>query len=310
VTARRLPPEELHRWVALSAVPGVGARTFQRLLAVFGSAEDTLAASVTDLVSLGRLAPAIARQVVSAGHRVGRVRRELIALRAEGVEVFARGDEGYPTNLTVLDDAPPVLYVRGEMQEGDDLACAIVGTRTPTPEAAELATALADGLAREGIVIASGLALGIDTAGHRGALQAGGRTLAALGSGVLRVYPPGNEDLADEISAHGAVVSERPPRARVTREGLLARNRIIAGLARAVLVVQTERPGGALVAARRAHRQGALVYSVWWEDEPYRAGCEKLREYGAQFLTGLDDVPAVAAALREVELPPPAPALF
>jgi DNA processing protein len=186
----------------------------------------------------------------------------------------------YPQNLLLCDDAPPVLFTRGNPQPSDSRAVAIIGTRTPRPESAELAQTLAYELASRGWTIVSGLALGIDAAAHHGALAANGRTLAVLGSGLMRVYPPANHDLAHRIAADGVLLSELHPDEKVSPQHLIARNRITSGLSRAVIVVQSGEDSGSMSTARRARQQGRTVFAVLGGD----AGCEALLADGAHAL--------------------------
>jgi DNA processing protein len=183
----------------------------------------------------------------------------------------------YPANLLKCEGAPPVLFVRGSFDQRDSLAVAIVGTREPQPESAELAYALGCELAARGWAVISGLALGIDAAAHRGALTSGGRTIAVLGSGLRRVYPPVHEELAIQIAAHGAVISELPPDEQVSAQTLIARNRITSGLSRAVIVVQSGEDSGSMSTARKARIQNRGVFAVLGGD----TGCDALIASGA-----------------------------
>ena len=170
--------------------------------------------------------------------------------------------DNYPTNLLRADDAPPVLYVKGDLSPSDTRAVAIVGTRQPDQSAALFAHNLAFELASRGWTIVSGLALGIDTAAHRGALAAKGRTLAVLGSGLLKVYPDQNIHLAGDISESGALLSELHPHTTVSAQNLIARNRITSGLSKAVIVVQAHDDSGSVSTARRAWKQGRAVFAA------------------------------------------------
>lgn len=174
---------------------------------------------------------------------------------------IAPGDAGYPPLLAMIATPPPV-YVRGTVEASDALAVAIVGTRRPTPYGEQMAEGLASDLAARGVTIVSGLARGIDTAAHRGALGAGGRTLAVLGNGLDVDYPPENRDLARDISAKGAVLSQFPPGTRPHHYNFPARNRIIAGLALGVVVVEAGERSGALITAGLAADLGREVFAV------------------------------------------------
>jgi DNA processing protein len=179
---------------------------------------------------------------------------------AQGIRILTWEDAGYPANLLRAPDAPPVLFVRGEISQSDSRAVAVVGTRQPSPASASLARRVGHELAARGWVIVSGLAIGIDTDAHRGALDARGRTLAVLGSGVAAIYPRQNEALASEVMASGALLSEVHPLAGVDRQALITRNRITSGLSRATIVVQSTTDGGSMNTARRSLEQRRAVF--------------------------------------------------
>jgi DNA processing protein len=285
-------------WVALALVGGVGGRTVTRLLRRFGSLEAALAAPQDALLAVPGVGPHTARAIAAAD--LPAAADALAALAADGVRALTWGDAAYPANLLYTLDAPPVLFVRGALAAADSRAVAVVGTRSPTARSAELAHTLACGLARLGWTVVSGLALGIDAAAHRGALSAGGRTLAALGSGVLSVYPARHADLAAEVAAQGALLCEVHPHARVSRPALIARNRITSGLSRAVIVVQSSEDSGSLNTAHWARKQGRAVFAIVGGGQ----GGDALIEAGA---TPLDpdrlDLDALSAQLDAAPLP-------
>jgi len=253
-------PTSRTAWVALCLVPRLGGRTLARLLARFGSVEAVLAAPEADLRRVPKVGAALAAAIRAAdpAHTEAAIR----AWRQAGIALLTPADADYPPALRGLDDAPPLLFARGALQPGDARAVVVVGTRRPSPAARDLAEAGAAALAARGWTIVSGLAEGIDAAAHRGALRAGGRTLAVLGSGVRCVYPPQHAALAEEIAAHGALLAEVPPGAAPERPALVARNRIISGLSRAVIVVEAGPSSGSLHAARFARAQGRTVLTI------------------------------------------------
>lgn len=226
----------------------------------------------------------------------GRARR----LAALAGRLLVATDPGYPERLGAFDWAPPWLYVRGT---GDfaSPAVAIVGTRRATPSAREFAAHLARGAARAGVCVVSGLARGIDAAAHRGALEGGGATIAVLGTGVDRCYPAAHRALFAEILAAGLVVSEYPPGAPPRREHFPARNRVLAGLAEAVVVVQAPVRSGALVTSAFAADQGAEVLAVPGDPLlPENAGSNQLLAAGARLALGVEDV---LSAVHGYEVP-------
>jgi DNA processing protein len=255
---------DLAQWVALCLVPGLGAKTIERLLAHFGSLDAILAAEVDALIAVPRIGPKLAAAIWAID--LDGIRAAIQAWQADGITILLRApvdpQDPYPARLLALDDAPPVLFRRGTMLAGDAQAVAVVGARQPPAPAHDFAATLAAELARRGWCIVSGLAAGIDTAAHTGALHAGGRTLAVLGCGVRAPYPPSNVALAAQIVQQGALFSEQHPDAAPNSPALVARNRLISGLSRAVFVVEAGSASGSLHAARFARSQGRPVYTL------------------------------------------------
>jgi DNA processing protein len=291
-------------WLALNHLPGAGAVTLRRLASRCGSPEAALEAPVHELVALGSLtldqARAVERLVSDLAHfeQLGR------SLDAAGTRLLTLEDDDYPPHLRLLRDAPPLLYVRGSLLPRDADAVAVVGTRTPSPQGAATAAEVAESLAARGITVVSGLALGVDGAAHRGALAAG-RSIAVLGSGIDRVTPAKHQGLAAQIARCGALLSELPPGTRATRETLLARNRIQAGLTKVVIVVQCRDRGGSFATARRALRAGRPVLAIRWEEPEFAGGVERLEKTGARVVS---QVEAVATAADAASAPLPCPA--
>ncbi len=248
-------------WLALSAVSGIGGATAKRIMERFGSIEAALEAPAEELCQIPRITPGLVQQLKRLS--LDALEEELSTLADEGIEVFTWDDEGYPANLRQIDSPPPVLFAKGQLVPADAQAIAIVGTRQPSGEGIETAQSLARELAARGIAIISGLALGIDTAAHQGALEAeDGRTVAVLGCGVRHVHPRSNAALARQITGQGALVSELHPSAPVLGRNLMARDRIISGLSRVVVVAEAGLKSGSLDTAERAHSQGRIVYAI------------------------------------------------
>jgi len=282
-------------WAALSQVEGLGAAGLLRLARAFGSPEAALQASPQELVSHGRLTVQQAQEVKLAAASLPAVEQRIAAWARAGIELIAAGEPGYPLGLTDLKAPPPLLYLRGELRPEDRRAVAVVGTREPTREGELIAERLAQGLAERGLTIVSGLARGIDTAGHRGALAAqAGRTIAILGCGLLRIYPPENAWLAEEIAHRGCLMAEVPPETEVNRRFLLARDRLQAASSRAVIVVQAHRECGSIVTASHARACGRLLLGVPWPRPPFSEGWDRLRKLGAQPVDPEGDLDAVA----------------
>ena len=216
---------------------------------------------------------------------------EVARLRATGTSVVTLGDEDYPQALHWIPEPPPVLYIRGTLRREDSLAVAVVGSRKPSPYGQLAAQRLSAELAQYGFTVVSGLARGIDSLAHRGALQAGGRTIAVLGSGINVVYPPEHRRLYDAISAQGAVVSEFPYDTKPDRWNFPRRNRIISGLALGILVVEASDQSGSLHTARHALEQGREVFAVPGRiDVPSSRGTNNLIKRGAKLVAGIDDI--------------------
>jgi len=219
----------LREQLCLALVPGIGPLARQRLLERFGSAAAVLAASADQLQAISGIGPKLARRLVNATDEVD-IDAQLEIARAGKVDLLLESHPDYPPLLKEIDDPPGVLFVRGKLQSIDRLAVAIVGTRHATRYGLAQAERLAKSLARAGITVVSGMARGIDSAAHRGAIEAGGRTIAVLASGVLRPYPPENAELAELIVQNGAVVSESAPTMPPISGMFPQRNRIISGM--------------------------------------------------------------------------------
>jgi DNA processing protein len=253
--------DEREARIALSLVPGVGGAVLQALVEHCGSARAALRASRARLVRIPGVGPVIAQAL--AGFRPGEaLAAELDRLREVGAALLVSGDPGYPALLGHIPSPPPVLYLRGALTEADGMAVAVVGSRRASPYGVGTAERLSGELAARGVTIVSGLARGIDAAAHAGALRAGGRTVAVLGCGIDRVYPPEHRGLAARIAAAGAVVSEFPLGTPPHRANFPRRNRLISGLSLGVVVVEAAAGSGALITARWALEQGREVFAV------------------------------------------------
>ncbi|MCD4686915.1 MAG: DNA-protecting protein DprA [Anaerolineae bacterium] len=244
----------LEHWVALSVIPKLGGRIIARLMVHFDTPDALFSASVDDLRAVQGVGPKLAAAIQAID--LDRTRADIAAWQTDGIAVLHRDAAGYPAALRDLDGAPPVLFQCGTQTPADARAVAIVGTRRPRPESRRVAHQIATALAEQGWTVISGLAAGIDTAAHTGAVDAGGRTLAVLGCGVHVVYPPENASLAARICANGALLSETHPDASPQTPTLVARNRLISGLSRAVVVVETGVQGGSMHTVRFARAQG------------------------------------------------------
>jgi DNA processing protein len=281
--------QDLPFWIALTRISGIGPRRFDLLLQAFGSAQAVwdappgrLAASGLDrrtLDALVRMRPRIDPAL------------EIQHLRSLGATAIARHDPRYPRLLAEIYDPPPVLYVRSELTPQEVPLLSIVGTRGATGYGRMAAERLASGVADAGVTVVSGLAYGIDAAAHRGALEAGGCTIAVLGSGLDRIYPSQHARLAQQIVQHGAVITEFPLGTKPDARNFPQRNRIVSGLSFGTLVVEAGERSGALITAAFAAEQGRDVMAVPGSIySPASQGTNRLIRDGAIPITGVEDI--------------------
>lgn len=272
--------DEKRYWVGISYVKGIGAVRFQALLDAFGSAEAAWKAPVDALNQVG-----LGRKVIDHFlHIRSQVSPDRIweKIVAAGVKVLTWDDEAYPRRLKEISQPPPVLFLRGSLIPEDDWAVGIVGTRRMTAYGRIITEDTAHLLAANGITVVSGLARGVDAVAHKGAIDAGGRTIAVLGSGVDRIYPPEHRKLADQILECGALISDYPPGTPPEASNFPPRNRLISGLSLAVLIVEAGVRSGALITAQFAAEQGRDVFAVPGNiNAPHSAGPNRLIRDGA-----------------------------
>jgi DNA processing protein len=251
---------EVKYWIGFNLVSGIGPARFKRLLAYFGDPAAAWHASTAELQSAG-LDSGSTGSLLAAREKLD-LDEEMERVQAEGAHAITWEDERYPPRLLQIHDAPPVLYVKGEIEPRDEWAVAVVGTRSATRYGKQTVDEIADDLARAGITVVSGLARGIDSLGHRAALRAGGRTIAVLGCGIDVVYPPEHRDLARSVLERGALVTEYPLGTKPEAGNFPARNRIISGLSLGTLVVEAGKRSGALITADYALEQGREVFAI------------------------------------------------
>lgn len=248
-------------WVAINLVPGLGSVLIKRLLERFKTPEAVFQASIKELLMIEGLNEKVAHEILK-GPPEQKVYRELSLIKEIGGRVISFDDEDYPQRLKEIYDPPPILYLRGEFKKEDELAVSIVGSRRTSPYGRWVTEKLSQELASHGVTIISGMARGIDSVAHLGALSAGGRTIAVLGCGVDRVYPSENRVLFQRIIDHGAVVSEFPMGSPPEGSHFPKRNRIISGLSIGVVVVEASEESGSLITAHYALEQGREVFAV------------------------------------------------
>ncbi len=292
--AARAGDDELADWLRLTGTPGVGAVTCRALLSAFGLPGEVLAAGRE---RLARVVPAplvAALLAPPSDERTTTIEKTLAWVAEPGNDVVTLADRRYPAALLETSDPPPLLYVKGRVELLAAPTLAIVGSRNATPQGAIDARRFAASLAARGYTIASGLALGIDAAAHEGALDAGdsgGSTIAVIGTGPDIVYPSAHRALAHRIAAAGLIVSELPLGTTATAHQFPRRNRIIAGLARGVLVIEAAARSGSLITARLASEAGREVFAVPGSiHSPLSKGGHQLIRQGAKLVESVADV--------------------
>jgi DNA processing protein len=277
-------------WVGFSRMAAIGRARFERLESAFGTLERAWDAGAGDLREAGfdeKLVASIVSQRRSISPDA-----EMDRLRRLDVEALTWNDARYPSRLKQIFERPPVLYVRGSLNEQDEWAIGVVGTRRATTYGRQAAETLAGDLARQEITIISGLARGIDSVAHQAAIQAGGRTIAILPCSVDQVYPAQNARLAQAVREHGALVSEYAPGMPIHREYFFRRNRIVAGMSLGVLVVEAGDRSGALLTARNALDENREVFAVPGSIfSPYSRGTNELiQQSGAKLVREAKDI--------------------
>jgi DNA processing protein len=290
-------------WLALTRIKGLGCVGFKKLASHFADPTESLWATAAELSEIEGLD----RNVIDgllAFRQWDEVEREVRRANEAGVRIIPFGSTMYPTRLRTIADPPPYLYVKGEIREEDEKAVAVVGTRSASHYGRRVAHDLCRGLASLGFTVVSGMARGIDGVAHDTALNAGSRTIAVLGSGVDRPYPPEHQSLYHRISENGAVISELPIGARPLAFNFPARNRLISGLSIGVVVVEATEKSGSLITAAIAVEQGREVFAVPGEVGSSRSrGAHRLIRQGAKLVESVEDIleeiaPQLVAANR------------
>lgn len=291
--------------LCLSMVSGVGPNLFRALVERLGSPAAVLDAPMSRLRDVPGIGIKLAERIVAA-RRECNVEQELADCERLGVRLITSETADFPQSLKTIPSPPAVLYVRGDLLPRDTLAIALVGSRHCTHYGLRTAERLGSSLARIGFTVVSGLARGIDAAAHRGALSAGGRTIAVLASGVGNIYPPEHGELAEQIVKSGALVSEMPTSFEPIAGLFPQRNRIISGLSLGVIVVEAAQRSGALITARHAKEQNREVFAIPGPiDSLASRGCHALLRDGACLVESADDVlDALGPLMNEIKPSP------
>lgn len=277
-------------WLALKFVPGIGNTGYQRLLQYFNTPENVFQASKRELSKIEGIKKDSISAIINF-NLADEVNRELSLIDKYGVSLIATKDPFYPKNLARVPDAPSLLYVKGVLKEVDEWAVSVVGSRMATHYGKTVTERLCADLAKKGITIVSGMARGIDTAAHCGALMGGGRTMAVLGSGIDVIYPAENKRLYERIVENGAVISEFPMGTPPYSQNFPIRNRIISGLSLGVVIVEATHRSGSLITAQLALDQGREVFAVPGSVGSFKSmGTHNLIKQGAKLVEYANDI--------------------
>ncbi len=281
--------EKVLPWFTLNSVPGVGRYLFKRLFDHFESPECALEASIEDLLRVEGMTPRLARKILN--HRISdRVKKDIELVKQKRIRIMTMSDSEYPPLLLQLPDPPPFLYLQGNIDEHAKYI-AVVGSRNATAYGLSTARRLCADLASLGLTVVSGMALGIDTAAHEGALQVNGKTVAVLGSGFKRIYPAANHKLSRMIARKGAVITEFPMLTDPEPHNFPVRNRIISGMSLGTVVVEASRKSGSLITARLAAEQNREVFAVPGSIQSFKStGTHTLIKQGAKLVENAQDI--------------------
>jgi DNA processing protein len=283
-------PDPVLYWVGLSSIPGVGRTTFKKLVRHFSSPQLALGAARVDLQSVEGLPRKVIESLCSFSWRE-RAENELKKAAESGISIITLDSAAYPACLRNTPDPPLYLYVKGALSPEDEHSVAIVGTRNPTHYGMTVTNRISSELSSSGVTIVSGMARGIDTQAHRGALAARGRTIAVLGCGIDVVYPPENRDLMERISRSGAVITENAFGTKPEAGYFPARNRIISGLALGTVIVEASEDSGSLITSRYTLEQGRKLFAVPGNiGTPTSRGTNSLIKEGAILVEQPEDI--------------------
>ena len=281
---------DLEHILRLNMISGIGTITYRTLIEHFGSAKTILNSTKSELESIPGIGPKIAEKIVTGSKELD-VDKEIRLAEKNDVEIVPISSEKYPLNLNAIYDPPLVLYIKGTIEKKDTIALAIVGSRRCSYYGQSQAVKFSRQLAQIGLCIVSGMARGIDTNAHLGAINGKGRTIAVLGCGLSTVYPQENRELMERIVTHGAVISELPMNTPPHSRNFPPRNRIISGLSLGVLVIESTLMSGSLITARWALEQGKEVFALPGNiDSNYSRGTNRLIKEGAKLVEEINDI--------------------
>ena len=297
--------ENLKYWLAINKIPNLGPVTIKKLWEHFGSIQAVWNADEKNIWKIEGLSKPAVNAFINNRNKID-LNAEIKAIEKTEIGVLTIEDGDYPAGLRNIYDPPPVLFIKGRILRSDEKALAIVGTRKASRYGLEMARKLASDLSSLGITIISGLAAGIDTAAHRGALEANGRTIAVFGCGINVIFPAANRGLAEEIERTGALVSEFPVGAGTDKVNFPRRNRIISGLSLGVIMVEGHYDSGAMITAKAALDQGREVFAVPGNVQIEQSkGPHWLIKQGAKLVESIEDVLEELKMVMPVKMPNP-----
>ncbi len=281
---------DIEKWLMLNNAEGIGPVTFGKLLSHFGSPDAALGASAAQLSRINGVGLKTAEQIAATRTKFDAA-AELELADKLGVHIIHLQDDRYPPLLSRIHDPPPVIYIKGTLKREDNVAIAMVGSRRCSLYGSEQASRFAYMLSSAGFTVCSGMARGIDTAAHQGALAAQGRTIAVQGCGLAKIFPPENKALFEKIAESGACVSELPLNFEPLAENFPPRNRIIAGLSLGVIIVESPINSGGMITAKASLEYNREVMAVPGKiDSPLSTGCHRLIKQGAKLVDCVEDV--------------------
>jgi DNA processing protein len=282
--------EDINYCVWLSGLPGIGPKKYIKLVEYFGNAKEVFLCSREELVESNLVYEKNIDTIIEK-RDADKIKRYMSRLKENNISVYTTDDAEYPFNLKNIYDPPPVLYVKGKLVESDINSLAIVGSRKASEYGLKTAFQFGKEIAELGFTVISGMALGVDSAAHKGALKAGGRTIAVMGCGLNNIYPQSGLNLSKEILKKGAIVSEYPLGFEVFPQNFPARNRIISGMSKGVLIVEANKKSGSLITADFALEQGRDVFAVPGNiNSPNSKGTNELIKNGAKPILSITDI--------------------
>lgn len=274
----------------LSGLPKIGSKRYTKLINYFGSAKEVFKCSKKDLVKSNLINEDTINMIVTK-RDIDKINRYIKKLKKNDITVYTIDEADYPINLKNIYDPPPVLYIKGKLIEDDINSLAIVGSRKATEYGLKTAYQFGKEIAESGFTVISGMALGIDSAAHRGALKAGGRTIAVFACGLNNIYPKSGLNLAKEIIKNGAIISEYPLGFEAVPQNFPARNRIISGMSKGVLIAEANKKSGSLITADFALEQGRDVFAIPGNiNSPNSKGTNELIKNGAKLTDSISDI--------------------